>query len=114
MKVLLKQIGSYWYSFLTVCCNRAMFGALNGDAQFPHQASDTFLTTQNSLCLQFSISLHTSIVLKSQLDLRCKDSIFSAVLTRFAFTPGIVPAHRNLKHTTHHRHWIVSAMLSKE
>ena len=53
MEVLLKQVGSHWYSFLTVRRDRAMFGALSGDAQFPHQASDTFLTTRNTLCLQF-------------------------------------------------------------
>jgi hypothetical protein len=52
MKVLLKQIGSYWSSFLTVRRNRAMFGALSGDAQFPHEASDPFLTTRNALCMQ--------------------------------------------------------------
>jgi hypothetical protein len=33
MKVLLKQIGSHWHSFLTVRRDRAMFGALSGDAQ---------------------------------------------------------------------------------
>jgi hypothetical protein len=53
MKVLLKQICGHWYSFLTVRRDRAMFGALSRDAQYPHEASDTFLTTQNSLCMQF-------------------------------------------------------------
>jgi hypothetical protein len=59
-------------------------------------------------------SIHASIVLKSHLDLRRKGRIFSAALTRFTFVPGIVPADRNLKHMTHHRHWIVSAMRSLE
>jgi hypothetical protein len=103
MKVLLKQMGSHWYSFLTVRRDRAMFGALSGDAQFPHEASYTFLTTRNSLCMQFRMnpwaSIHASIVLKSRLDLRRKGSIFSAVLTRFTFVPGIVPADRN-RHRT--------------
>jgi hypothetical protein len=43
--------------------------------------------------------VHASSVLKSHLDLRRKGSIFSAVLTRFAFAPGIVPANRN-RHRT--------------
>ena len=81
MKVLLKQIGSNWYSFLTVRRDRAMFGDLSGDAQFPHEASDTFLTTWNSLCMQFSMnpwaSVHASIVLKSRLDLRRKGQYIS-------------------------------------
>lgn len=118
MKVSLKQIGSHWCPFLTVCRDGAMFGKLSGDAQFPHEASDPFLTTRNSFCMQFRMnswtSVHTSIVLKSRLDLRRKGRIFPAVLTRFTVVPGVIPADGNLKHMTHHRHWIVSTMLSNE
>ena len=92
MKVLLKQIGCHWCPFLTVRRDGAMFGKLSGDAQFPHEASYTFLTTRNSLCMQFRMnswaSIHASIVLKSCLDLRRKGRIFSAVLTGFTFVPG--------------------------
>ena len=92
MKVLLEQIGSHWCPFLTVRRDGSMFGKTRGDAQFPHEASDRFLTTPNSFCMQFRMnpgaSIHASIVLKSCLDLRRKGRIFSAVLTRFTFAPG--------------------------
>jgi hypothetical protein len=103
MKVLLEQIGCHWCPFRTVRRDGAMFRELRGDAQFPHEASYPFLTTPNSLCMQFSMhswaSIHVSIVLKSRLDLRRKGRIFSAVLTGFTFVPGRVPADRNWHRT---------------
>ena len=39
-------------------------------------------------------------------------SIFSAMLAGFSFTPSIESAHGYFQHVTHHRHWILSVVIS--
>jgi hypothetical protein len=58
--------------------------------------------------------INPSIGLECDVDLLCKDSIFSAMLTRFAFAPGIISADRYLKHIAHHCHRIFLLMIRHE